>query len=93
MYASNTSKFLVGIAFAGTVALLTATTGAQAQSYCLRGGGSVIPQCGFATIEQCLSQGAGFGVCNPSASTPESVFSGANANAKMMKPVSKRHVR
>jgi hypothetical protein len=94
MSTNHSSKVLIAIAFAGAATLAT-VTGSQAQdvqSYCLRGSGSV-PQCGFATIAQCLNQGAGFGACSPSTSAPDPAFGGASANAKMIKPIRTHHAR
>jgi hypothetical protein len=96
MYGIKISKAVLGIAFAGVVALATAASAPaqEAHSYCYKGGGSMMPpQCGFATIAQCLNQGAGFGFCVPSDRALDPAFAGVNANAKLIKPVHKRHAR
>jgi hypothetical protein len=92
---SSASKSLAGIAFASAFALVT-STGIHAQvarSYCLRGAGRMPPQCGFATIAQCLNQGAHYGMCNPSNNPPDPDFADVGANAKMIMSVPKRHRR
>lgn len=91
MYVSNASKILAGIAFVNALALVTPTAihAQVARSYCLRGS-RLPPQCGFPTIPQCLNQGAGYGICNPSDGPPDPYFAGVSANAKMIMSVPKR---
>jgi hypothetical protein len=95
VYISNASKILAGIAFASAFALVNPTvTHAQvARSYCLSGAGRMPSQCGFATIPQCLNQGAHYGSCSPRDNPPDPDFAGVNAQAKMIMSVGKRHRR
>jgi len=74
--------------------LLCVTAGVYAQpshaqllygrSYCLGGNADFRSWCGFATIEQCLLNGAGYGVCNESPSAPHPYFMGENGFAHVM---------
>lgn len=69
--------FALGVALGGRV------TGAEAQtsqSYCLSGAAGVLRGCGFASLEQCRTAGAGFGICSPSVAAPDP----ASANAALL---------
>ncbi len=83
----NASKVLIGATFAAVFALATtaSASGQDVHSYCLRGGGSVIPQMRFRNYRAVPESGRGVRRVRSKRKPPDPAF--ARISAKMIRPV------